>query len=156
SARRIHFLAPQHIGGTHGQTKSAMDALFNDLVRRRMVRVENGCVVRVGCHFIHRKSGSAAAALQELYIPPTNRPGFSVFLGSSCCFTAFINASASPAIPQASNAGILSGRWSTTREPCWPCNSPRSVRSAPRSEPALPSRRSPPRPVAYISAFHRS
>src|ERR1700674_341944 len=142
-ARRIHFLPPQHIGGTHWQTKSAVHALFDDLVRRRMVRVEGARAFRFWCQFFHQMS-------------PTNRPGFRVFFESSCFFTAFINVIASPAVPQASNASILSGRWRTTREPSRLCNSLRNTSSASRSDPALPSNRSQPIPVAYIRALHRS
>src|SRR5205807_958772 len=103
---RIHFLSPQYVGGAHRQTKSAMHALFNDLVRRRMVPVKRaGAFLSCG-QFLHQ-------------MPPTNRPGLSVLFGSSCCFTAFIKDCASPALPQASNAGIFSGRWSATSDPCW-------------------------------------
>src|SRR5580704_5932129 len=56
----IHLLAPQNVGGANRQAKAAVHALFDDLVRRRVVRVEGGCLVRVGRHFIHRKGGSWA------------------------------------------------------------------------------------------------
>src|SRR5260370_8348780 len=124
AARRIHFLPPQHVGGANGQTKSAVHALFDHLVRRRMMRVERARAFLFCGQFLHQ-------------MPPTNRPGFSVFFGSSCCFTSFIKGSASPASPQASNAGIFTGRWSATSDPLLTCNSPRDASSAPLNESAL-------------------
>src|SRR2546429_1420076 len=129
----MHFLPTHHIGGTHGQTESAVNALFDDRIRRRMVRVE-GARAFLFCGQVFHQT------------PPTNRPAFRVFFGSSCCFTAFINGSASLAVPQASNGGILLGRWNATSEPSWPCNSPRSACSAAHNAPRLPSHRSHPRP----------
>jgi len=40
AARRIHFLAPERIGGARGQAKAAVDALLHDFKRWRMMRVE--------------------------------------------------------------------------------------------------------------------
>ena len=42
TARRIHFLPPQNVSGTRGQTKTAVDALVNDGRGGWMVRVERG------------------------------------------------------------------------------------------------------------------
>ena len=40
AARGIHFLTPQNVSGARGQTKPAMDALFDDFVGRWMVCVK--------------------------------------------------------------------------------------------------------------------
>src|SRR5256884_9728312 len=122
----MHFLPTHHIGGTHGQTESAVNALFDDRIRRRMVRVEGARAFLFCGQVFHQ-------------MPPTNRPGFSVFFGSSCCFTAFINGSASPAVSQASNSRILLGRWWAPSQPPLPCKSSRNTLRASRNVPRVPS-----------------
>ena len=42
AARRIHFLAPENVRGTRGQTKTAVNALVNNGRGGRMMRVERG------------------------------------------------------------------------------------------------------------------
>src|SRR5258705_4499562 len=93
AARRIHLLAPQDVRGTNRQAEAAVNAFFNDFIRRRMMSVEG-------------TAGNSYRGRIGHQIPPTKRPGFNVFAGSSCFFTAFINSSASPALPQASMCAI--------------------------------------------------
>ena len=50
AARRVHFLTPENVSGAGGQTETAVHALVDDLVRRRMVRVESaGGVSAIKC-----------------------------------------------------------------------------------------------------------
>src|SRR2546429_8859153 len=108
----MHFLPTHHIGGTHGQTESAVNALFDDRIRRRMVRVE-GARAFLFCGQVFHQT------------PPTNRPAFRVFFGSSCCFTAFINGSASLSAPPASHTSPLVGPWEAASGPSRPSHLPR-------------------------------
>jgi len=48
------------------------------------------------------------------------RPGFSVFLGRADSSPLSLRAAHHPRFPKRRTPGILSGRWSTTREPSWP------------------------------------
>ncbi len=53
AARRIHFLAPERIGGARGQAKAAVDALLHDFKRWRMMRVECASEIRFFSHVRH-------------------------------------------------------------------------------------------------------
>ncbi len=98
-ARGVHFLSPEHIRRAGGETKSAVHALVDNLGGGRMVLVKRTCTGEL--FEIHQLGGD----IGRHQIPPTNRPGFRMRLGSNCCFTADISACASPIAPQASNAG---------------------------------------------------
>ncbi len=70
AARGIHFFVPENVGGADGETEAAVDAFVDDFRGWRVVRVERAwrrsCDRRIG----HQ-------------MPPTKRPGLSVFFGSS-------------------------------------------------------------------------
>ena len=58
AARGVHLFVPEDVGGADGQAETAVDAVFDDLLGRRMVRVESGGQrIRVG------KSGHERALL---------------------------------------------------------------------------------------------
>ena len=52
AARRIHFFVPEDVGGTNRQAEAAVDAVFDNLLGWRMVRVEGAwqwiCVGKSG------------------------------------------------------------------------------------------------------------
>src|SRR5882672_5810587 len=40
ATRRVHLFVPENVSGAHWQTEAAVDAVLDDLVRRRVVRIE--------------------------------------------------------------------------------------------------------------------
>ncbi len=70
SARRVHFLVPEHVSRANRQAEAAMHAILNNLFRRRMMRVERagqGIFVRKSSHEI---AGLAATREHNRTAPP--------------------------------------------------------------------------------------
>ena len=68
-----------------------------------------GDLVEFGGVLFIVKAGAKAPALQENQMPPTKRPGFRVFFGSSCCLMDFIRGSVSPVFPHVPMEDIPTG-----------------------------------------------
>src|SRR6185312_10520551 len=79
SARRIHLFVPRHVRGTRRQAETAMHAVRQQRLLRRMVRVKARRLLLVD-------RGQMLA-----HTPPTRRPGFNIRFASNCCFTARIS-----------------------------------------------------------------
>src|SRR6185437_5375100 len=93
-ARRVHFLAPQHVRGAGGQAESTVDAVVDQLEPGRVVVIERA----------HQ-------------MPPTNRPGANRPSGSNCSFTRRMSVSPSTGPHTSRRSRIDSGAVSTTQCP---------------------------------------
>src|SRR5690242_8292754 len=92
----------------------------------------------------------------RIQIPPKKRLGLRVLEESRWDLTDFMRGRESPGEPQASKEESAAGQWRRTREPPIFSTSARSVVSARCNLSEEPSRRSQPRPVAYIRDFQGS
>src|SRR5215472_6402329 len=136
AAGRVHFFVPQHVRGANGQAKTAVDALIDNVLRRGMMRIKGA------------RRGGGGSRLVGHQIPPTKRPGFSVFPGSNCCFSERINSKASPGVPQGFMPFVDSELPRMTSEPPAASNFLRKALSTEVIVSASPLRRRTPRPVA--------
>ena len=79
AARRVHLLAPEHVGRAGGQAEAAVDAVVDQLLLGRVMVVEGGQhpgpdLGRRGPRVGRLRSSSLLLGHQ---MPPTNRPGSS-------------------------------------------------------------------------------
>src|SRR5262249_37782542 len=72
AARRVHLFAPERVGGACGQAEAAVHAVSDELLRGRVVLVEDA-----GLATWFREGW------RSHQIPPTNRPGLRMPTGSS-------------------------------------------------------------------------
>ncbi len=107
AARRVHLLAPQHVGRTGGQAEPAVHAVADQRRVGWVVLVEGAA--DDGCPQVDDAAGLAQVA----HISPTNRPGESRWSASNWSLTRRIRSSAGTG-PHTSTAAFTAAGASTT------------------------------------------
>src|SRR5229473_3026837 len=159
-ARRIHLFVPQRVRRASRQAEAAMHAFADQFHRGRVVIVEGRhslrCWARSGDALRVNRRFSAGRTVIRHQIPPTNRPGFKTWPGSSCALTCRINATESLGAPQMLKRDLseCEQRSATTVPPSVSALAHKPSSAAIRASSLDTPKLSWPTPMACATTFH--
>ena len=126
SARRVHLLAPEDVGGAGGKAEAAVHALVHDGRFGCVVRVEGAGFGGGGDLCERGLCGEAGGFLrgggfvrERHQMPPTKRPGLRMRAGSNSCLMARMSSMAGGGSPQESTECGSRPRRRRTALPPW-------------------------------------